>query len=78
MSIQPKFRPFELIRQRRLMELYDWGKANITDGEMFETIAMNRLTNRALENYGVTYVTALNYAKVVLFKLRKEAKEVGQ
>ncbi len=70
---QPKWRPFELQRQNRLMELYRWGKGSIPDSEIFETIALHRLTNQAIDAYGVTYVTALNYAKVVLIRLRKEA-----
>lgn len=60
-------------RQRRLIELYSWGKTNITGSEIFETVALHRLTNKAMETYSVTYVTALGYARIVLMRLRKEA-----
>ena len=70
---QPKWRPIELERQRRLLDLYSWGKKNILDIEVFETIALHRLTNKAESDYGVTYPTALGYARQVLIRLRKEA-----
>ena len=74
MSALPKLRPAEYQRQNRLLHLYDWGKHNIPEDEMFETIALNRLTDQAQGEFSVTYVTALGYAKVVLHRLKLEKK----
>ena len=55
------------------MELDRWGRANITNDELLNATSLHRLTDRAIEEFGVTYPTALGYAKTVLAKLRKDA-----
>jgi hypothetical protein len=69
----PKWRPIEIQRQQRLVSLYNWGKKEIPVSELFETVALHRLINKAEESYPVTYPTALGYARQVLMRLRKEA-----
>ena len=70
----PKMRGQELLRQNRLLHLYDWGKRSIADEEMLETIALHRLVNQAEEEFGVSYQTALNYARIVMARLKLEYK----
>ena len=69
----PKYRPYELTRQRRLLDLYTWGKAHFTESDLFdEEMAVKVLQDRALAMFGVALMTANNYAKVVFYKLREE------
>lgn len=77
-GIPINYRPLELQRQRRLVELDRWARGAITADELMQTIAQQRLVDRAISQYAVTYPTALGYARVILFKLRKEAMKVEQ
>lgn len=74
---QPKMRPFEIQRQRRLMTLYDWGKGNLTTDDYVFGRALQLLQSQAEIQFAVTHVTALNYAKVVLWKLSQELQKVA-
>ena len=46
------------------------------DEHVFDDDAMTRLWKQAEEMFGVSHVTAISYARVVLIKLRKEVKVV--
>ena len=67
-------RPIEVKRAERLKSLHDWGKKVIPASELPFPIAQHRLTNYAQQEWGVSYQTALGYAKSVLPRLREAAK----
>ena len=52
--------------------LYTWAKPNLTSEQITTGDAPARLTEKAVEMFGVSYITASNYAKVVVWKLRRE------
>ena len=70
--MKPKHAPAEAQRQQRLISLYNWGRMVKMEDDVMEQV----LSQRALEMFGVSTYTANNYAKIVAWRLRKEAVKV--
>ena len=70
--MNPKYAQAEAQRQQRLISLYSWGKLNLSAEEIAEGGASSKLADKALEMFGVSTYTANNYAKVVVWRLKKE------
>jgi hypothetical protein len=69
-----KMRPHEIQRQTRLMHLLDWGRVHLREDDLDEPLALQRLTQQAQGEFGVTYQTALGYSRAVMYRLRLERK----